>query len=210
MSSLSALNANLDWSNFNATLILEVTRPGGVFTSTAVAIAPDTVLTAAHCLEGEVLKVRLSQDSEYSPQGKFITIKSFELHPEYDGEKSRFKNDLAKIKLKKNLPASTLIYPLIKGPQPLEGSYLRLGYGGRNGKNIRTLITPQYRGLRPLENTLELHDSYSYSGDSGGPIYLVRNGQMHLVAIHSTYSFGPEGKFSFNPMLAIHRNWLSE
>lgn len=208
MTNLNALSSNLDWSNFNATLILEVTRPEGVFTSTAVAIAPDLVITAAHCLDGQVLKVRLSQESEYNPKGKFLAVETFDLHPEYNPSLSSFKNDIAKIKLKKPLADSTIIYPLIKGPHLLNGSFIRLGFGARDGKNIRTLITPSYRGVRHLENTLELDDTYSYSGDSGGPIYLMRNGQMHLIAIHSTYSFGPEGKFSFNPMLAIHRNWL--
>ena len=90
MTNLNAQASNLDWSNFNATLLLEVTRPEGVFTSTAVAITPDTILTAAHCLEGEVLKVRLSQDPEYNPNGKFLSIASFELHPDYHPKVSNF------------------------------------------------------------------------------------------------------------------------
>lgn len=208
MTNLNAIAANLDWSNFNATLVIEVTRPEGVFTSTAVAISPDTVITAAHSLEGKVLKVRISQDAEYSPKGKFVGVESFEIHPEYNSQISFFKNDTAKIKLKKVLPASTTIYPLIKGPFSLEGNFFRLGYGAREGKNIRTLITPSFKDMRQFENTLELNDTYSFSGDSGGPIYLMRNGQLYLVAIHSTYSFGPEGKFSFNPMLPAHRQWL--
>lgn|SRR5690606_14193850 len=208
MTNLTAQASNLDWSNFNATLVLEVTRPEGIFTSTAVAISPDTVITAAHCLEGKILKVRLSQDSEYNPKGKFIAVESFDLHPDYNASVSNFQNDIAKIKLKKPLSSSTTIYPLIKGPFAMDGNFYRLGYGAREGKNIRTLITPSFKGMRNFENTLELNDTYSYSGDSGGPVYLMRNNQMYLVAIHSTYSFGPEGKYSYNPMLSVHRNWL--
>ena len=208
MTNLNAISSTLDWSNFNATLVLEVTRPEGVFTSTAVAISPDTIVTAAHSLDGKVLKVRVSQDAEYTSKGKFIQVESFEIHPDYNPKVSNFQNDIAKIKLKKPLPANTMIYPLIKGPFSVDGNFIRLGYGTREGKNIRTLITPSFRGMKNFQNTLELDDTFSFSGDSGGPVYLMRNGQMYLVAIHSTYSFGPEGKFSYNPMLSTHRNWL--
>jgi hypothetical protein len=34
-------------------------------------------------------------------------------------------------------------------------------------------------------------------------------GQMYLVAIHSTLSFGPEGKHSYNPLLSSHREWIA-
>lgn len=200
---------SIDWSNFNSTLIIEVTRPDGVFTSTGIAINKDTILTAAHSLEGEVLKVRVSNDSMYSANGKFFTVKSFELHPDYNGDKSSYRCDIAKIKLSKALPVGTNYYPIMKSNQKLEGKFLRLGFGARGGQNIRTLVTPQFKDQRPLEDVLELHDLYSYSGDSGGPVFIQKNGQMFLVAIHSTLSFGPEGKHSFNPLLSSHRSWIS-
>jgi hypothetical protein len=91
----------------------------------------------------------------------------------------------------------------------LNGKILRLGFGGRSNKNIRTLVTPEFKTIRSKDNVLELHDTYSYSGDSGGPVFLQKNGQMYLVAIHSTLSYGPEGKYSFNPILSSHRHWIN-
>lgn len=208
MTTLTAETLPIDWSNFNSSLIIEVTRPTGVFTSTGVAINEDTVLTAAHCLEGEVLKVRISNAGSYDPQGKFWGIKSFEIHPEYNVEFSNYRSDIAKIKLKGKLPKDTMFFPIIKKDSDLSGKILRLGFGARDNKNLRTLITPAFKAVRTHEKVLELSDTYSYSGDSGGPVFLQKGAQMYLVAIHSTLSFGPEGKHSFNPLLSSHRNWL--
>jgi V8-like Glu-specific endopeptidase len=208
MTTLTAPSLSIDWSNFNSTLLIEVTRTTGVFTCSGVAINSDTILTAAHCLEGVILKVRVSNAASYDPQGKFWAVKSFELHPEYNPEKSNYHHDLAKIKLKTKLPQETQFFPIIKKETDFSGKIIRLGFGARGHKNIRTLVTPQFKHLRSSEKVLELNDTFSYSGDSGGPVFLQQHGQMYLVAIHSTLSFGPEGKYSFNPLLSSHRHWL--
>lgn len=199
----------IDWNNFNSSLLIEVTRPTGVFTCSGVAIDENTVLTAAHCLEGEILKVRVSMSPTYNPKEKFLQIENFDLHPEYDSQKSNFKSDLAKIKLKSKLPKGTIFYPIIKKDSDLNGKILRLGFGARGADNIRTLVTPELKNIHKHEKILELNDMYSYSGDSGGPVFMQKNGQMYLVAIHSTLSFGPEGKHSFNPLLSTHREWIA-
>lgn len=200
---------DLNWDNFNSSLVIEVTRPSGVYTCSGVAVNKNTVLTAAHCLEGEVLKVRVSNASSYDPQSTFWSGVSYEIHPDYNRSESNFKADIAKIKLDKELPASTTIFPIIKKNQNINGKILRLGFGARSEKNIRTLITPELRGICPHQETLELNDMYSYSGDSGGPVYVQSGGQVYLIAIHSTLSYGPEGKYSFNPLLASHREWIN-
>jgi hypothetical protein len=198
----------VDWNNFNSSLLIEVTRPEGVFTSTGVAIGPQTVLTTAHSLEGEILKVRVSFEESYNPEGKFIEVISFEIHPDYDRSQSNYRNDIAKISLKEKLRRETKFYPLMKRDHDFYGKILRLGFGARGNKNIRTLISPEFRQVRKFEKVLELNDTFSYSGDSGGPVFLQQNGQMYLLAIHSTISFGPEGKYSLNPLLSPHREWI--
>ncbi len=199
----------IDWNNFNSSLLIEVTRPEGVFTSSAVAINKNTLLTAAHCLEGEILKVRVSLDSSYNPNGNFFDVESFNLHPDYDSKKSNYRYDLAKIKLKNDLPSDMKFYPIIKKDNELQGTLLRLGFGARNKQNNRTLINPEFKDLRSHEKVLELNDKYSYSGDSGGPVFIQSKGQMYLVAIHSTLSHGPQGRFSYNPLLSSHREWIN-
>ena len=90
----------------------------------------------------------------------------------------------------------------------IRGKILRVGFGARSNNNIRTLITPQFKDIKINEKVLELDDMYSYSGDSGGPIFIQRDGQMYLAAIHSTLSYGPEGKFSYNPLVSGQRDWI--
>lgn len=198
----------IDWNNFNSSLLIEVTRPNGVFTCTGVAINKDTILTAAHCLEGEIISVRVSNEFSYNKKGEFLEVESFDLHPDYDSKKSNYRSDIAKIKLKNELPEGTVFFPIIKKNKNLDGKILRLGFGSRNKKNSRTLINPVFKDVRHHENVLELNDMYSYSGDSGGPVFLQVQGQMYLIAIHSTLSFGPEGKYSYNPLLSSHREWI--
>ena len=198
----------IDWTNFNASLVIEVSRPQGKFTCSGVAIQDDVVLTAAHCLEGEILGIKVFNQSTYDPKAPSWDVKSFELHPEYNKAQSNYKSDLARIKLKSKLPDSMIFYPIAKSTKNLKGKLLRVGFGERSGINARTLITPQLKSLKNYEETLELNDMYSFSGDSGGPIYVQDNGQMYLVAIHSTLSYGPEGKFSLNPLLSHQRDWI--
>ena len=211
MSKNFAPTNNLDWSNFNSSLVIEVTRPNGVFTCSGVAVNEDTVLTAAHCLEGIILKVRVFTDSCYNPKSSNnFDVKNFELHPDYDSASSNYRCDIAKIKLSEKLPEEINFMPIIKNDLKLSGQITRLGFGARADKNIRTMITPEFKTLRTMEKTLELNDTYSYSGDSGGPVFVQFQGQMFLVAIHSTLSFGPEGKHSFNPLLSSHKAWINE
>ena len=205
----TSFSQTIDWNNFNSSLVLEVTRPHGKFTCSGVAIKEDVVLTAAHCLEGEILKIRVFNQATYHTKSKSWDAESFQLHPDYNKSSSNFKSDLARIKLSTKLPASTLFYPILKNEKDLKGKILRVGFGARSESNSRTLVTPEFKALKSHEQVLELNDMYSYSGDSGGPIFVQREGQMFLVAIHSTLSYGPEGKFSYNPLVSSQREWIN-
>ena len=125
------LFAKIDqWEKFNSSLLIEVTRPNGVFTCTGVAVAPKVVITAAHCLAGEIKKVRVFTQEKYDPKLPSFESSGFELHPGYMPAKSAYINDIAKITLKEALPTAINIHPVFK-EKYLLGTIYRFGFGQR-------------------------------------------------------------------------------
>ncbi|MES2528803.1 MAG: trypsin-like serine protease [Bdellovibrionota bacterium] len=195
------------WEKFNSSLLIEVTRPNGVFTCTGVAVSPKLMMTAAHCLDGDVLKVRVFTQEKYDPKLPALETAGFQIHPDYKPKISAYKNDLAKLHLKEELPANINIHPILKA-QTVVGKLYRFGFGARDKTNIRTVITPTFRWINFTDHVLELDDTFSRSGDSGGPIFVKNLDGIFLAGIHSTFSHGPQGRFSFNPMLSAYLPWI--
>ena len=196
-----------DWEKFNSSLLIEVTRPNGVFTCTGVALSPTTIVTAAHCLDGEIKKVRVFTQSSYDAKNPSLEIKEFVVHPEYAPKKSAYRHDIAKITMKENLPSSVQIHSVFQATD-VSGQLYRFGFGARNKQNLRTVITPKFRRINYQEEVVELDDTFSRSGDSGGPIYLENGTDIKVIAIHSTFSHGPQGRYSYNPLLSAYLKWI--
>lgn len=194
---------NEEWVDLNSSVLLEVTRPTGVFTCTAVAISPTVLLTAAHCLDGTVTKITVST----FPERLQMEVAKFALHPEYRPKKSDYLNDIAQITLKKALPKSIHIHGIYNSNKIL-GKLIRLGFGERNSLNNRTVITPSFKFYDEEKKIIELNDHFSKSGDSGGPIFLSNDEGIFLLAIHSTFSSGPQGEYSFNPLVGKYTDWI--
>jgi hypothetical protein len=205
--SLVGFSKEEDWKNFNSSFIIEVERQTGLFTCSGVAVSPKIILTAAHCLEGSIKSVRVFNHSRYNPTHKGLTISGYEIHPKYHFKSSRYQHDLAKIFLTEKISEDIKIYPVAKDNN-VSGIFYRFGYGMRNNQNQRTLLLPKLRRLNAEEDVLELDDKFSKSGDSGGPIFIETENHISILAIHSTFSFGPEGNFSLNPLLSKERNWI--
>lgn len=197
------------WEEFNSSLLIEVTRPNGVFTCTGVVVSNKTLITAAHCLEGDVKKVRVFTQSYYDPKLNSLPILEYKIHPNYNSKQSRFKSDLAKIQMKNVFPAFIKQYPIFRGTI-ITGTLYRFGFGERNKKNLRTVITPSFRNLNLADGIIELNDEFSRSGDSGGPIYLKNGSDITILAVHSTFSHGPQGNYSMNPLLGSYVDWIFE
>jgi secreted trypsin-like serine protease len=198
-----------NWDKFNSSVLIEVTRPNGVFTCSGVAVASRTIVTAAHCLEGSIKSVRVFTQASYDPEQSSLSIKEFKLHPNYDSGTSRYRSDIAKINLKDKLPPFIRIHQIHQGKK-IFGNIYRFGFGQRNSQNVRTVVTPTLRKINIEEDVLELDDEFSKSGDSGGPIFLENGKTTTILAIHSTFSHGPEGFFSLNPMLEAYIPWIFE
>jgi V8-like Glu-specific endopeptidase len=167
------------WSEFSSSLLIEVTRDHKLFTSSAVLIRRNVLLTAAHSVEN-IEKGYVHLSHKYGQDNMRIGFKKVIIHSGYDKSVSNFENDIALIILDSNLPKSfkPASLDLLCEIDNLEVD--RIGFGGRNGINTRTWTNPLAQ--EKIENTIILKDELSVIGDSGGPIY-SKNG---LVGIHST------------------------
>ena len=117
-------------------------------------------------------------------------------------------SDIAVINLKAALPSEIQTYPIHENNN-FSGDYYRLGFGERNNSNNRTIANPHFRFFNERDEVVELNDQFSKSGDSGGPIFIVKDKSIYLVAIHSTFSSGPQGEFSYNPLVSKHLDWIN-
>lgn len=179
-STLLTTNAQaVDWNDYSSSALIEVSRSGNYFTSSAVVIKRNVLLTAAHSVEN-IDEGYIHLSHLYNHHNQKVKFKKIIIHAEYNKDKSNYKNDIALVILEKNLPES--IKPVrLSTPDELKNLQVdRIGFGGRNGKNLRTWTNPKI--LKQIENTLVLQDTLSVIGDSGGPIY--KNNK--LVGIHST------------------------
>ena len=173
------ISSRTNWSDFSSSLLIEVTRNQKLFTSSAVLIRRNVLLTAAHSVE-DIEKGYVHLSHKYGSDNMRIGFKKVIIHSGYDKSKSNFNNDIALIILDSNLPKSFKPANLDLSSEIKDIVVDRIGFGGRNGLNTRTWTNPLVK--ETLDNTIVLKDDLSVIGDSGGPIYSKRG----LIAIHST------------------------
>lgn len=179
-SAILATNAYaIDWSKYSSSALIEVSRDGDVFTSSAVVIKRNVILTAAHSVEN-IDDGYIHLGTNLDNKNIKIKFKKVIIHKGYDAKVSNFKNDIAIVILEQNLPAHFEPVMLSKGISFASATVDRIGFGGRNGQNIRTWTNPTVVDYQ--DSTLILKDNLSVIGDSGGPIYI----NNELLAIHST------------------------
>lgn len=179
-STLLTANAQaLDWQEFNSSALIEVKRDDAFFTSSAVVIKRNVILTAAHSVEN-ISEGYIHLSNHYNENNIKIKFKKVVIHSGYNKEESNYKHDIALVILENNLPEAVKPVKFLDHSDISNFQVDRIGFGGRNGKNLRTWTNPKIMDQR--ENTLVLKDALSVIGDSGGPIYKDNK----LVGIHST------------------------
>lgn len=202
---LSIFNSSwaVDFRSYNSAYMLQVTKSDRrQYICSSVAVSRNKLLTAAHCLQNAV-KIRVFREYQLTANNHFYSVQSYARYMKYNKGRSNFLYDIGVIKLKEKLPVSTNIHPIISKHENIVELH-RVGFGLRNGLNTRTVISPitQFK----LETQfIDALDEYSYSGDSGGPIFSVKYGRFSLVAIHST----KDGPYTLNPRITDEiKEWV--
>lgn len=203
-----AVSKEKNWDDFNSSLLIETKRDGKTYTCTGVAIAPNMVLTAAHCVD-EINSARILLDVSYNALSKnSIETESFFKHPLYNVNNSNFKHDIAIIVLKEDLPKNINIVKVADSKKIAEDKEVdRIGFGGRNNINSRTWTNPKIKGKTLDQLNIVLNDTGSVVGDSGGPVYIKEAGSLKLLGIHSTLE-GNDTTYSVN--VSEYKSWINE
>lgn len=200
---------DIEWEKFRSSVIIEVKRGNNIFTSSAVAISRNVLLTCAHSVVG-VEGGRVFWDPQYRPQSKkFVKIKTVVIHPDYDFKKSKYKNDLAIVILKNGLPSKIRPASILSKDCILsEGMQAhRLGYGERNDLNIRTWTNPEIAKYDSKNKCIVMNDINGKIGDSGGPLFLKQGSRYQLFALHSTIE--GDGK-SYTVSVRDYMEWIQQ
>jgi S1-C subfamily serine protease len=196
--------------------VMVLTDRGGV--CSAVAVSPDALLTAAHCVPaGQSLRVHWREGG----QPVLVEPMSVARHPGFRANAVRERTrsiDLALVRLREPLPARFGVASLSGGGTPRAGAAVTVaGFGlSREGDASSTGIW-RSAGLDVVEpygpSTVLLwargpNGAGGCQGDSGGPI-VAPDGAVVAVTSWSTGRQGRQcGALTQGVLIAPHRDWI--
>jgi len=160
---------------------------------TGSLISPDTVLTAAHCLEFEQEIESAGIIIGEGLNERYVHAIDAEVHPEYRFEEAvgRIFADIAILKLTE--PVDVPLLPVLLSAEPQKGQYAFIyGYGNQTlgAVSQEGSFTALASGEMLIEEVTNDHIFVSFRnedsssvcyGDSGGPLVLLHNGAPTIV-----------------------------
>lgn len=153
----------------------------GVGSCTGTIVGPRAVLTAAHCLDGDVATVLV-----WLGTGPQYTAESFIYYPNFVFNQSGF--DVGVVLLAEDLPRTPV--PILTSRQAQAGEAAIIAGFGRNEDSDTTKLRAGSTTVSAVTATY-IHSLFAppsssiCSGDSGGPIFLSQGGAWVIAGISS-------------------------
>jgi secreted trypsin-like serine protease len=212
-----------------ARAIVTVIGSRGTFCSGAL-IAPNLVLSAAHCITPGTAYKLVLYDAQRQPQ--LLDIKRVATHPQFSAQSilaHRASADVALLQLAEPIPNSKMAAPLGVPAVPISAGnrFLVAGIGvskrgdGKSGGTVRSasLVATD----RPGNLQIRLVDPATgntraglgaCTGDSGAPVFEEQNGRAVIVGVVS-WSTGPNnsdgcGGLTGVTPLSLYKSWITE
>lgn len=176
-------------------------------------IAPDWVLTAAHCTEGlaeqgvavrpEIIFFYVGDDArpvrgdERPATGQFHVARAIHLHPEYTGSDLVGLYDIALIQLREPVAGVAAYAPLTTRLDPyVGGNVFYVGFGvsdgvRQTGDGLKRSVSLQLGRLFDSMYVSEHRQNGVCFGDSGGPGLVQVAGQWRVVGVNSSVAGEP-------------------
>lgn len=199
-------------------MVLKSNAQGAGF-CTGVVIAPDTILTAAHCA-GQAGELRLHTPGQ--ARRDLISVARVALHPEYRANAPRTRErsiDLALIRSATPLPAPLQPVDIDWSASVQVGATYRIaGFGlGREGdeRSAGTLRAGTLAARAPLSSILlwakdpQERGLGACTGDSGGPIFSADGARLVAITVWSTGEGRRAcGALTQGALLGPQRGWI--
>ena len=165
----------------------------GISMCTGALIAPDLVLTAAHCMfdknshkQVDATKIEFLAGWRAGRATAYARVKRAVVHPEYTyaltADDIRVRNDIAVLQLTRPIQ-KTSITPFVTGPRPRKGAMVGVVSYAR-GRADSPSIEESCRVLARQSGTLILSCDVDF-GASGAPVFDLSNGNPTIVSVVS-------------------------
>lgn len=171
---------DMKWKDYAASVGISVKKPMFTTTCSGVLLTPYVVLTAAHCVDdfvsAQVTTAPRLQDGVMAHE----VVRGL-IHPGYKGNVVGKSVDIGLFFLA--TPVKTPFDPPILAAVNPKLRFERIGYGIRNGRNVRTWVTSFFQ--KWFGGYVKATDVYGMGGDSGGPVFQRQQAGLRLVGVHT-------------------------